>query len=93
MDKEPEISAAVETAAHKAAPLFNLFGWTYLSQKTPPTIHQLEQDIDGQFRRMYGSDSEISQQGRIVMLRSKDEEGKYDYHICLDLAHIFGLDK
>ena len=84
--------ADIEAAATKAAPLFNLYGWTY-GENTPPTHNDLVNTItelaEHALDYFYRSeeeyrDSEVGS-GRFSV-RVKEFEDEVDVRIVLDLG-------
>lgn len=84
-----EFEDAIELAATKVAPLFNLFGWTW---DKVPTANQIENSITELLDHM-GKDSTSVGSGRLTVRRDENEDGNYDYDITLDLSHIFDVPK
>src|SRR5438132_5107655 len=91
-DTDIEISLASELAADKAAPLFRLFGWTYRGGDIPPTVFELQNDIEKMIYDLRKIKGECSQQsGRFEVMKERTEEGTFDYTISLPLANLFGI--
>ena len=88
-DTESELWAMAQLAATKAAPLFHLFGWTYLDQPTPPTQNQI---FDMIWRLIpnaekYGETS----CGRFTVRCSYNEDGTQEWSISLELAEAYNI--
>lgn len=83
----------IQHAAQTAAPLFNLYGWTWFNSDTPPTVNHIEQTITklvaGALDSFNNSTEEypeaICSTGRFTV-RIKRYEDERELTISLDLA-------
>lgn len=83
----------IQHAAQTTAPLFNLYGWTWYDNDTPPTINNIELTItrlvEGALDSFNNSDEEYPEAtcstGRFIV-RIKQYEGERELTINLNLA-------
>ena len=83
----------IKHAAQTAAPLFNLYGWTWSDSDTPPTANRIERTITRLVEdviHLFNSSSEeypeaMCSTGRFIV-RIKQYEDERELTISLDLA-------
>lgn len=83
----------IQHAALKAAPLFNLYGWTWQDSDTPPTVNRIERIItrlvESALHSFNNSNEEYPEAmcgtGRFTV-HIKQYEGECELTISLDLA-------
>lgn len=84
------VEQAVSYAAHKAAPLFQMYGWTYgLDGGTRiPTVNELEDTINSLIDSVVDEGYEYSATGRFQVRKEHDGDMEY-LSISLDLADVY----
>jgi len=81
------VKAKIDLAAHKVAPLFKLFGWTWVNEK--PDYNEIYQHIYDLVEEILSKpDTELISCGRITVRKCND--GMTDsIEISLDLETIY----